>query len=485
MLIGRSHGWRRVFSLGRRENIPFVALLVFFLLTLLIGGGSRSDIQSLVLLRPMAVLACALAILTLRREHLQARKALLALAAATFLLVGAQLIPLPPEIWSQLPGRELVRRIDVAAGLDDIWRPLTLSPTGTRNALFSLFVPLAVLLLGIQLSRTQLTRIALAVLAIGLLSGILGLLQSIGPTQGPLYFYRITNYGAAVGLFSNRNHQAMFLATLFPLLALYASQAARSPDHARFKLWVALAAGLFLVPLLLVTGSRAGLVLGVMAIIASLKLYSPPPVSGVDRRRHKPRSSGLLWLGIGGGVVALGLLGTLMSRAEALQRIANDDVGEDLRFQVWGPIAELTGRNFPAGAGFGSFPYIYQVQESYELLIPNYLNHAHNDWLEVALEGGLPGLTLAALAGILFVVAAFRLFRDRQMPAADRQLALTGALIIVIFAAGSVVDYPLRTPSIACVAILAALWMTNGCAQNAIDDRKVPQIPLDKYKSKS
>lgn len=483
MLIGRSDGWRRLSSLGRRENIPFVALLAFLVLTFLIGGGSRSDIQSLVLLRPMAVLACGLAILTLRREHLQSRKGLLALAAAAFLLVGIQLIPLPPEIWSQLPGRELVRRIDVAAGLGDIWRPLTLSPTGTRNALFALFVPLAVLLLGIQLTRAQLTRIALAVLAIGLLSGILGLLQSIGPAQGPLYFYRITNYGAAVGLFSNRNHQAMFLATLFPLLALYASQTARSPDHARFKLWVALAAGLFLVPLLLVTGSRAGLVLGVVAIIASLKLYSPPPVSGVDRRRHKPRSSGLLWLGIGGGVVALGLLGTLMSRAEALQRIANDDVGEDLRFQVWGPIAELMLRNFPAGTGFGSFPYIYQVQESYGLLIPNYLNHAHNDWLEVALEGGLPGLVLAGLAGMLFVVAAVRLFRDRQMPAADRQLALTGALIIVVFAAGSVADYPLRTPSIACAAILAALWMTNARAPNAVDDRKAAQIPLEKYQS--
>lgn len=481
MLIGRSDGWRRVSSLGQRENIPFIALLAFLVLTFLIGGGSRSDIQSLVLLRPMAVLACGLAILTLRREHLQSSKGLLALAGAVFLLVGIQLIPLPPEIWSQLPGRELVRSIDVAAGLGDIWRPMTLSPTGTRNALFSLFVPLAVLLLGIQLTRAQLTRIALAVLAIGLLSGVLGLLQSIGPAQGALYFYRITNYGAAVGLFSNRNHQAMFLATLFPLLALYASQTARSPDHARFKLWVSLAAGLFLVPLLLVTGSRAGLVLGIVAIIASLRLYSPPLVSGVDRRRHRPRSSSLLWLGISGGVVGLGLLGTLMSRAEALQRIVNDDVGEDLRFQVWGPIFELALKNFPVGTGFGSFPYIYQAQESYDLLIPNYLNHAHNDWLEVVLEGGLPGLVLVGLAGILFVVAAVRLFRDRQRSATDRQLALTGALIIVILAAGSVADYPLRTPSIACAAILAALWMTNARAPNAVDDRKVAQIPLEKY----
>lgn len=469
MIIGRSDGWRRISSLGRRENIPFVALLIFLPLTFAIGGGSRSDVQSLVLLRPMAVLFCGLATLTLRPVHWQSRRGLVTLAAAVFLLVGVQLIPLPSGIWSQFPGRELVSHIDATAGLGDIWRPLTLSPTGTRNALFALFVPLAALLLGIQLTRAQLTRVAMAVLIVGLLSGMLGLLQSIGPTQGPLYLYRITNHGAAVGLFSNRNHQAIFLATLFPLLALYASQTARSPDHARFKLWVALAAGLFLVPLLLVTGSRAGLVLGVVAIAASLKLYTPPPVSGIDRRRHKPRSSGLLWLGIGGGVLALGLLGILMSRAEALQRIANGDVGEDLRFQVWGPIADLMIKNFPVGTGFGSFPNIYQVQEAYGLLIPNYLNHAHNDWLEVALEGGLPAVAFVGIAGIFFLKAAVGLLRKRKAPAADAQLALTGALIIIIFAAGSVADYPLRTPSIACVAILAALWMTNSRSPDAKD----------------
>lgn len=466
MIIGRSAGWRRDLSFRQRENIPFFALLIFLLLTFLTGGGSRSDIQSLVLLRPMAILFCGLAIWTLRREHLQSRWGLLALAAGTFLLVGVQLIPLPPGIWSQLPGREFIVQIDAAAGLGEIWRPLTLSPAGTRNALFSLFVPLAVLLLGIQLTREQLTKVALGVLAIGLVSGLLGLLQSIGSTQGPLYFYRITNNGSAVGLFSNRNHQAMFLAALFPLLALYASQTARSPDHARFKLWVAMASGLFLVPLLLVTGSRAGLVLGIVSMAVSLKLYAPPLVTGVDKRRHKPKSKGFFWLGIGGGVVALGLLVTLMSRAEALQRIVQGNVGEDLRFQVWGPIFDLAKQSFPVGTGFGSLPAIFQVHEPAALLSANYLNHAHNDWLEIMLEAGLPGLLLLACAITAYLVALYRAVRGSQPPR-TKQLSLIGALVICLFALGSVADYPLRAPSLAAVLVLAALWMTNAHAREA------------------
>src|SRR3546814_18783044 len=67
------------------------------------------------------------------------------------------------------------------------------------------------------------------------MSGGLGLAQVIGPRDGPLYLYEITNNGSAVGLFANRNHQAALLACLFPMLAVYASIDHPSAERMRLK----------------------------------------------------------------------------------------------------------------------------------------------------------------------------------------------------------------------------------------------------------
>lgn len=457
MLIGRSDGWR--------EKLPFIALLSFIPLIFLTGGGSRSDIQSLVVLRPAAILVCALALLTLRAEQLRARKTLVALMLGAFLLVGLYMVPLPPDVWGSLPGRDFIREIDRQAGLGEVWRPLSLTPSATRNSFFSLFVPLGVLLLGIQLTRDQLAKVALVILAIGLFSGIFGLLQLIGPAQGPLYTYRITNHGGAVGLFANRNHQAILLAVLFPLLALYASRPAMSPGQAKFRMWMAIGCGSFIIPLLLVTGSRAGLVLGILAIGASAYLYQPPAVLGADRRRGDRRPPFLLWLGLGMGTLGFILIGTLLSRAEALQRITKGDVGSDLRFSIWGPILDLARHYFPFGSGPGSFANVYQIAEPYSMLIPNYLNQAHNDWLQLGMEMGLPGLLFASCAVAAFAVALGRVLRANPSAGQSCQLALIGATTLVVLAAGSFADYPLRTPALASVVILAALWLTNDHSQ--------------------
>lgn len=461
MQIGRSDSWR--------HNMAFFVLIAFLVLVFLTGGGSRADIQSLVALRPVAILCCVFALATLHYDQIRARRGLLLLAAAIFLLVVVQLIPLPPSIWQSLPGRNLVVEIDRQAGIVDAWRPLTLSPSGTWNVFFSLFPPAAILLLGIQMTRQQLEKLVLVVLGIGLLSGLVGLLQSIGPAQGPLYFYRITNNGAAVGLFSNRNHQAMFLATLFPLLAFYASQRAESGAQAGFRAWAALVASACLIPLLLVTGSRAGLVLGGLSAAISVFLYRAPSAAGSDSK--KPRPKWVAWAVVGGGVLLTALVGLMMTRAEAFRRIAEGGVETDLRFQVWKPILGLARENIPAGTGLGSFPTVYQVLEPYGLLVPSYLNHVHNDWLELAVEAGLPGLLLVSAVSVAFVSRGLTIIRAKSDDARTRLLGIAGTIVIAIFAIGSAADYPLRTPSIACLATLAALWMTSGKAVSAAVSR--------------
>jgi O-antigen ligase len=438
-------------------TLRFWVLVILLVVTFFTGGGARGDIQSLIILRPIAVLCCGFALWGLRLEHIRDQRFLLGIAAAIFLLTGSHLIPLSPSVWGNLPGRDLITEIDKAAGLGEVWRPLTVVPSAGRNALYSLFVPLAVLLLGIQLSREEKFALLPVLMGLGLFSGFLGLLQSIGDPQGALYFYNVTNNGSAVGLFANRNHQAVFLATLFPMLAVYACAEVRTEEQARVRGYIALAAGAVLVPLILVTGSRAGLILGVAGLLSAPLLYRRPTIS-VPKKR-KGNKLDLRWLFGGFAVLCIGGITVIMSRAEALKRITAPDQTEELRFKAWPYIVDMTEKYFPLGSGAGSFVEVYQLDEPKMLLKPTYFNHAHNDWLELCLTFGLPGLILLMVALSAFARRAYQLFRADCGEQRTIPMARLGTVVIAMVALASIGDYPLRTPTLACVFVLSVLWM--------------------------
>jgi hypothetical protein len=58
-------------------------------------------------------------------------------------------------------------------------------------------------------------------------------------------------------------------------------------------------------------------------------------------------------------------------------------------------------------------------------------------------------------------VASARLWLRMPEYSRRRQLGRAGSVIILLFAIASAGDYPLRVPSIAVVAVLAAIWMAN------------------------
>ena len=80
-------------------------LITYLVLVFLMGGSSRYDMQSLIVLRPLGVLACGIALLTLAADHLRRYLFLSIIAGLVLTLVGLHLVPLPPEIWQSLPGR--------------------------------------------------------------------------------------------------------------------------------------------------------------------------------------------------------------------------------------------------------------------------------------------------------------------------------------------------------------------------------------------
>lgn len=439
----------------------FWALAAFLVLLFATGGASRTDVHSLVILRPASVFVCALALITLRREHVSQRKWLLGAFAAVFVLALLHVIPMPPALWQLLSGRQDVVDVEKLTGQTDIWRPLTLAPMNGWHALLSLFVPLAVLLLGIQLNRDDLFRLLPLLIALAGVSGLLGLLQAIGDPQSWLYFYRITNNGSAVGLFANRNHAAMLLACLFPMLAVFASTAKGIADEVRLRQLVAATIAIVLVPLILVTGSRLGLVSAAIGMIAAGFLYRRP----TDVRTvRKGSPSQLKVTPILGGltVISLGFLTFFFSRAEAIERLFAEASGEDSRTNFWIVSADLFWKYFPWGSGSGSFVEAFQIIEPNYLLDATYLNRAHNDWIEIAVIFGLPGLIGLVLASTAFFWRSYKLWRNADASRRHVVFGRLASVCIAIIAVASVGDYPLRTPTMMGVFAILALWFAEG-----------------------
>lgn len=444
------------------KPLPLFWVLAAFLTFLFAtGGASRADVQSLVILRPVSVIVCAIALMTLRREHLEQHKWLLGSFIAIMVLALLHVVPLPPALWQSFAGRQDLVAVEKLAGLSDIWRPLTLAPANGWHAILSLFVPLAVLLLGVQLNRDDLFRLLPLLIALAGISGLLGLLQAIGDPQSALYFYRITNNGSAVGLFANRNHAATLLACLFPMLAVFASTAKGTADEVRFRQLLAAAIAIVLVPLILVTGSRSGLVSAVIGIVAAALLYRRPTDVRSVRKGSPDRMKAVPVLG-GLAIVSLGFLTFFFSRAEAIERLFAEASGEDSRTDFWVVSVDLFWKHFPWGSGSGSFVEAFQILEPNYLLDATYLNRAHNDWVEIAVTFGLPGVIGLMLASVAFLWRSFELWRNADTNRRYVAFGRLASVCMAIIAIASVSDYPLRTPTMMGVFAILALWFTEG-----------------------
>lgn len=425
-------------------------LVVFLTCVFLMGGGSRSDISSLVILRPLAILVCAWAYTRLDVGTVRRWRGLLAFAAAMFALPVIHLIPLPPSLWQSLPGHELVVRIDAAIGEPHGWRPLSLSPLDTWNALFALFLPMAALLLTISLPKADHPRLLLALLLLATVSAVLGGLQALRPGATALHFYRIDNPNASDGLFANRNHQAVLLACLVPIAAIVAVTRSAHRYH-RFG-YIGAVVGLTL-PLLLVTGSRAGLITGTLATFSLLGLI--PTSSRSSRNVFQRHDTKIL---VSAAAVLLAGVLAVSQRTEAFQRLFASTPAEESRLSIWRPILSMIERFFPFGSGVGSFVSTYQIYEPTTILSATYRNHAHNEPLEILMTAGLPGLILLAIAVMTWGRYTWLWFR--RAPSTNEVLyGRLGSVIVFLLAVASLVDYPARVPSMACLLTIAGIWM--------------------------
>ncbi len=428
----------------------FWILAILLCLIFLTGGSSKPNIPALILLRPICVIVAGYALLTMPGAVWRHYWAITVLAALTLALTAAHLVPLPAEIWKSLPGRDLIRQIDAFTGSGH-WRPLSMVPDATANALFSLAVPVAVAGLAAQQGAGGHVRLLIMLIMLAGLSGLLGLLQASGIGLRP------TGPDSDIGgLFANRNHQGLMLGLLLPMLGVAAMARVRRLPDERWPLFVVLPVAAVVLVLVVVTGSRTALALALLSgLMTPPILYGTLPASRHAKARH------LRTFAIGTGLVvalsgALMLLTVFSARDQAISRI--HQAFDDPRYMVWGAVTEAIPRLMPWGSGIGSYADVYQTFEPAATLRPTYSNHAHNEWLEIALTAGVPGI-LIALAATLLVTAAF--WQSIRATGLHALFSRLGVAVIVLVALASVTDYPARTPIVAAVLAIAMVWASS------------------------
>lgn len=434
------------------ERLWPLALALVMLMAIALGGSSQAESLAFRLFQFMAAGILGVALFRLAGAQLSLVQFLAVLLAAMWiLLVVIHLVPLPFEVASGLAGREHVRTAFSVAGIPEQWTPLSLDSGATAGVLLALMPPLALFLA--VLTASSRTRWLLAgAIMVGVAANVmLGLGQRFQGRDSSLYLYEISNFGLATGFFSNRNNFAMLLCVAIPLIWALTHRLMR--DFGAQRLLV-LAGGIVTMGIvfvgLAVSSSRSGILFGMLALTLSTAMVWSPPGSSKG-----PARSRLSLLAILGAALVVGQFGMI-----GLLRIAETDPLAEYRVRI-GEVTLRAAADFaPLGSGFGTFSAVYAMYETPATMLSNYVNHAHNDWLELWLEGGVPAALLLAFFLALFIWQAVRVWNPKG-PYASHILpraASVGALVLLVHSA---VEFPLRMPALACVfAYLLAVMLT-------------------------
>lgn len=395
--------------------------------------------------------------------------ALLAIAAAVML----QLVPLPsavlaavsPSADTFLTNHDLNYALGGNGGSPDarVWHPLSLAPRDTALGL-AFLISFMILLAGLTpaLSRTRVRRLATAIVAFGAVLALVGIVQKAVLGDHAWVGMKIYGFWSPANLMStpfgpyvNKNHFAGWMLMGLPLalgVALGLAEQARrtvhgwrsailwlsSPDGGRFQMM--LIAVLLMAASVLMTKSRSG-VAGLVAAVVILSVAA-------GRRFGSARAGFAAMVSLGG----LFLIVFTFAGADFAARISNQMDGTTLRKSIWSDSATIVG-DFPvAGTGlntFGTAMIRYQTQQK-----DQHFQEAHNDYLQVLVEGGMLVAIPALAALFLLARAVYRRFSahdDEPLMYWIRVGATTGLVAIL---AQALVEFSLQMPGNAVMAVV-------------------------------
>lgn len=435
------------------------ALPLLVLAGLILGGAGE---RYLALELALAIAAAVLLLRAASRGALlngRSMRRFLALALIWFGLALVFMVPVPPFLWHSVAQANAAGPVLSALGLQDSWRAMGLDPDRAMLVFLSLPLPLAGFWLTYSGSAKQIAQAVQVLVAVAAASALLACLQFGSGGLSAFYVFATSHQGSGSGLFVNRNHLALLLLATMPFLA--SAQAFPASWHG------------FVSARILRFGTLTLLAFGVLATVSrtAFALLLPVVVFVVWKLQQGEFKRYTLVKAV--AVFAfVGFLASQMPVSRALVERYGSLAG-DFRYNYWENTLYLLSRHFPFGTGPGSFSRLYASVEPLTQVRPQFVGHAHNDWMEVALEFGLPGVLCLLLLIALIAMAARQALARAPL---DYRPVVTAALAgLVLVGVFSLVDFPLRMPAIALVSsVLLGLL-----ARNADRETMTPIIALE------
>jgi O-antigen ligase len=460
-----------------REYRPSITLsLCAFMLfcSLLLGGGTHGGYLSDPILELIAIPVLLLTLSSLANLPIWQSKSrgsiryVLKLCCVIALVPLIQLVPLPPWIWTSLPGREQMVTVFKLLGDQIPWMPISVAPQETWSSFLSLLPPMATFLLTIQLSYRERRGLSLVMLAMGVGSAFLGLVQ-VSQGRGSLLQFFSGNEGEAAGFFANRNHFAAFLYSVLLFTAVWAidvgfrirswREAAGSHTGIILELTATFMIFIAVIAVEAMVRSRAGLLLTIVALVAVFALAFRDDRNFARSETNKPRGK-VSQIVFAATIVAI-ILPVQFTLYRIMDRFAEDPLA-GARIVFARNTITAAKVFMPFGAGIGTFVPIYQLVEQPSDTIANiYANRAHNDFLEIWLESGVIGPALLLVFVVWLGYTSVKLWRRQEAAVNpfDTTLARAATVVIALLLAHSLVDYPIRTEAIMAVFAMCCALM--------------------------
>ncbi|MFO0983935.1 MAG: O-antigen ligase family protein [Planctomycetota bacterium] len=360
--------------------------------------------------------------------------------AALALIGVVQLVPLPIAV---------VKLISPATAAWWQWSlpaagacPLRLYPGATRVAVGRIVTFALAFSVFARVTRVRDARRAGAILAaIGVLAAAMSVVDWWGGFGWWQYHAREAVVpGRLAGPFVNPNHFASFLGLIVGLLiACRASRPTLARTLARHAALVIVALALAL------TGSRLGLAVVAAAVLIALVLE--------PRARRAPLLA----------VVGVLLIGVVLVRSPWCARVDGLAAGDGRsRVMLLHSVAALSRDFIAAGSGLGTFAHLFPAYQPVSLR--GTWDHAHNDLLELLVDGGV----LAAVLALAFVATWYR----RQLRSLASLSVRRRAMLVGLIAGSSALllhsmgDFPLQIPANA-LLLAAMMGMADGLSRSA------------------
>jgi len=280
-------------------------------------------------------------------------------------------------------------------------------------------------------------RLAIGISVFGTLYAIFAMIQGLIAPPDVLYGI-VKTHGTGFGSYTNRNHYAGLMEMLLPFGLVISTSLSVSSSLRLLSSF----GSLVMLASIFVSGSRGGMVAVVIALIFFVFHYW----------RHERTSAAVRT------VLASVVLASVFVGFFSYERVSSRSVMEatdSIRLQIARDSIHLVAQHPLLGSGLGTFTSVYPQARTFAT--NSFVNAAHNDYVQLAVETGLIGLlSAAAFLFLLFRNASLHIQRARQnWFSAVTLAAMVGCIALLVH---SLLDFNLQIPAnAAAFAFLAGL----------------------------